>query len=182
MIDRIRVAAIALVLAAASGTAYELLSGGDLDTPPVPNRAVAPRATPPSRAEIVQHWAADILARPLIYPGRRAPAPAAAAVEQAPAEPMPRLAGVIVGPAGRSALFVPGQGGRTLVLQEGAHVGPYVIRTIRSNEVVLEGPEGTRLLHPTYDDAPQPSEPAPALPKRARLEPGALGVPARLVV
>jgi hypothetical protein len=170
MKDRARLAAIVVVLAAAAGAAYDLSSGDATDpTRPLSQRPPPP-AAPASRADTVGHWKADILARPLIYPGRRAPSPGVVAEHQAVPEPVPRLTGVIVGLNRRSALFVTGQGARPTVVQEGAHIGPYVVRSIRSNEVVVEGPDGTRSLHPTYDGAPQPSGPAPALPKRAAME------------
>jgi hypothetical protein len=167
MIDRARLAAILVVLTAAAGTAYELSSGDAAD----PRRAPPPRPPPAaavSHAGAVAQWQADILARPLIYPGRRAPLPGVVA-EAAPApEPVPRLTGVIVGPAGRSALFVAGQGARPTTVHEGAHIGPYTIRSIRANEVVVDGPGGTSALHPSYEGAPQPSGPPPSPPaKRA---------------
>ncbi len=177
MTDRARLAAIIVVLAAGVGTVYDLASGGAADPVPPPGPRATQATAPVSRADTVQQWEADILARPLIYPGRRAPSPAVAAAVQAPPEPVPRLTGVIIGPAGRSALFVSAQGARSVVVQEGGHVGPYVIRAIRSNEVVLEGPDGTRSLHPAYDGAPQPSGPVPMPPKRAGFEPVAHGIP-----
>ncbi len=171
--DRLRLAALLLVLAAAATTAYVLESAdpADQDRPMARNPAHA--AAPLSRADQVAAWTADILARPLIYPGRRAPSPAPTASQQAAAEPTPRLTGVIVGPTQRRALFTTGPGSRPIAVQEGARIGPYFVRSIRANEVVVDGPDGTRALHPAYDNAPQPNLPQPGtpalLPNRAAL-------------
>ncbi len=51
-------------------------------------------------------------ARPLIYPGRRAPAPAAAVADATAPPPPPRLTGVIISPSSRRALFASNPGAR----------------------------------------------------------------------
>jgi hypothetical protein len=173
MKDRARLAALLVLLAATAGTAYMLVPA-DAPLPAVAFRAGARRATAPkSRADIVEGWKADILARPLIYPGRRAPslAPALTADNAAPA-PVPRLTGVIVSPSGRHALFTAAPGARPVTVDEGERVGPYLVRSIRSNEVVVDGPGGTRSLHPAYENAVPAAEPGPPpLPRHAASDP-----------
>lgn len=170
MMDRVRLAAGLIVLAAAAGTAYDLSSGDAVDPIRPASPHISPAVATVSRADAVEHWKADILARPLIYPGRHAPMQGVIAERPAVPEPVPRLTGVVVGLTLRSALFVTGQGARPTVVQEGAHIGPYIVRSIRSNEVVVEGPDGIRSLHPTYDGAPQPGGPTPVQPKKAAFE------------
>jgi hypothetical protein len=85
-----------------------------------------------------------ILTRPLFAPSRRPPAGAIATGEL-----LPRLAGVIIGPDIRRAIFVPAKGG-VIVVPEGGRAGDYEIRSIAPDEVVLSGPEGERSIHTDY--------------------------------
>ena len=63
------------------------------------------------------------LARPLFNASRRPAVPASAPVPAAVNRGVPRLTGVIVGPAGRLAIFAGPEGGRPLVVEIGrAHV------------------------------------------------------------
>ena len=81
--------------------------------------------------------------------GEKHPGP----VESAAAdEALPRLFGTFVGPNGRRALFAEaGEGSRDLV--EGQVLGRYVIRAIMPGMVVLNGPEGERVLYTTHAKA-----------------------------
>ncbi len=173
MTGRARLTALLILLGVSVGVAYWRAlpddGQGAAAIRPAPRRAALAK----SRADIVEGWKADILARPLIYPGRRAPSPAPAitADRTASSDPPPRLTGVIVGPAGRHALFATGSA-RPVTVDEGGRVGPYTIRAIRSNEVVVDGPGGVQSLHPTYQDVPPPAS-APAPP----FQHAAIGLP-----
>ena len=102
-------------------------------------------------------WAATILARPLFSPGRRPPAAAAAPGAAPPA--LPRVAGIMVTPAGRRAIFAE-KGTKPLVLGEGGQVSGFTVQSIQAGQVTVRGPEGVRVLSPAFDSEP----PAPASP------------------
>ena len=84
-----------------------------------------------------------LLARPLFSPGRRPPPPAAPAVVQT--EPPPRLAGTLVGPFGKRAVFA--GAGKLVSAGEGDSLGAWMVRAITAGSVVLARPEGWRELH-----------------------------------
>ncbi len=116
----------------------------------------------------VARWAATVLARPLFSPGRRPPAAAAAPGAVAPS--LPRVAGIMVTPAGRRAIFAE-KGAKPLVLGEGGQVGGFTVQSIRAGQVTVRGPEGVRVLSPTFDpDAPAPASAA------AKAAPSPLGL------
>ena len=81
--------------------------------------------------------------------GEKNPGPAESAAADAA---LPRLSGTFVGPTGRRALFAEaGDGFRDLA--EGQVLGRYVIRAILPGMVVLNGPEGERVLYTTHAKA-----------------------------
>lgn len=123
------------------------------DRPPAP--AAAPAAATAPDEDALDDRVRDILARPLLHPSRRPPVPAgaAAAVAGPAGAELPRLAGVLIGPAGRRAIFAPAAG-KPLVLAEGQSLGRYTIRSIAAGGVVLAGSEGSRTLRPTHLGAP----------------------------
>lgn len=107
----------------------------------LPASQVAPDAPgQPSQASFID----TILARPLFAPTRHPPAGTVDA-----GEALPRLAGIIIGPDTRSAIFAP-VGGKAVVVREGGHTGAYEINAIGPNEVVLSGPDGQRRIHPNF--------------------------------
>ena len=121
----------------------------------------------------VARWAATILARPLFSPGRRPPT--AAAAPSAAAPQLPRVAGIMVTPAGRRAIFAE-KGTKPLVLGEGGEVSGFTVQSIQAGQVTVRGPEGVRVLSPTFDpDAPAPASPAAALPPPGLSIPGLPG-------
>jgi hypothetical protein len=125
----------------------------------------------------VARWAATSLARPLFAPGRRPPAQGAATKSDTPVEDPPRIAGTMVTPAGRRAIFA-ARGDKPLVVGEGAQVGAFTVQSIKAGQVTLLGPGGIRVLSLTFDpDAPMPPAQAPTLPGvAANVTPGA-GIP-----
>jgi general secretion pathway protein N len=134
-------------------------------------RRVAPRAAPvpanaairsaaPASAEPVAAWTSTILARPLFSPERRPSAPAAvAAAEPAAPQSLPRLAGIVVTPRSRTAIFSNGADHSTIAT-EGATVGEWRVVAIHAEAVELAGPDGARTVHPTYSSDPPPPQTA----------------------
>ena len=93
---------------------------------------------------------AMILARPLFEASRRPPERRTTGAG-ASTPSLPRLAGIIVGPAGRSVIFAGPTGERPLVLAEGDKVGGYLIQSIVADQVVVTSRDGSRVLHPSFD-------------------------------
>jgi len=120
--------------------------------------ATAPAAAPPPRGtEMTEHWVAAILERPLFSPGRRPPSPAPAAAAPAPppayVAPPPRLSGVLIGPHGRSAIFAGEDGGKSVSVTEGGRIGAFIVQAIEAGQVMLHGPDGPRILRPSFAEA-----------------------------
>ena len=140
-----------------------------------PTHAAGLPAVPASRLAApdpkqIARWAATILARPLFSPGRRPPTAAAAPGAVAPS--LPRVAGIMVTPAGRRAIFAE-KGAKPLVLGEGGQVSGFTVQSIQAGQVTVRGPQGIRVLSPTFD----PEAPAPvSRPGVAQLPPG-LSIP-----
>ncbi len=96
-------------------------------------------------------WADTALARPLFDRSRRPPAPAAMQAPEPERErppELPRLSGVMVNGAERSAIFVVANG-RPLVAREGSQVSGFTVQAIRMGQATLQGPSGTHVLRPT---------------------------------
>lgn len=129
-------------------------------------------------AQAVDHtdaWVATILARPLFSRNRR---PSAERVAEANAtEGLPRLTGIAVSPAGRSAIFAGSPGGKPIVVGEGGSVGAYTVRSIRPDQVQVEGPGGTRTVAPAFDPTPHTAE----TPAQAPIPAGQMQMPAPAV-
>ena len=150
---------VVLVLELVSGETVP--AAADVPVPAVPAvpAAAADDAAADARealAELVQ----TILARPLFSQGRRAAAVAEGGGGGA-AEEMPRLAGVIVAPDERRAIFV-GAGDHPLVVREGGSVGRYVVRAIAPGQVTLAIAPGQadadrqQIIHPSYAKGTMP--------------------------
>jgi hypothetical protein len=155
---------LGLVAAAAAGALYlELRPEPPLAaTRPAPQ--VARVAAAPTVAEAGDDQVALILARPLFNPTRR-PAGLAAIAEAGVG--LPRLAGIVIDEAGRSAIFAAADSAKPLVLREGGRLGGWSVRTIEAAAVTLDGPDGTRVLHLGFAKRAAPeSGPQPAPPLR----------------
>jgi len=96
---------------------------------------------PPDRQEQTR----IILGRPLFTPGRRPPSEAASG----PAEP--RLAGIVISPGGRKAIFAGDGDARAQVVAPGGNAGVWHIVAIGDGAVQVIGPDGPRTLRPTRD-------------------------------
>ena len=148
-----RVAVLALAgLAVALGAVVAVEFMGDPVAevrPAVPATAVSVPVAGPA-ADPSPGWVAEILARPLFSPDRRPVA--AAVVVGGPAAPgLPRLAGVMVTPAGRRAIFAgAGASDKPLALAEGGRIGAFVISRIDDGAVTVTGPDGARVIRPSF--------------------------------
>jgi hypothetical protein len=104
-------------------------------------------------------WADTITARPLFSIGRRPPK--VASNRPSAAAGLPRLSGIIVTRTSRRAIFMP-DGGKPMVLAEGATLDEDTIRQIAADHVVVAGPKGDMILYPSFDR--NRAVPAPVLP------------------
>jgi general secretion pathway protein N len=172
---------LALLAAALVATIVLELRGRSRDSEAMLPSAVPSLPTPTGRSAApapgqIARWAATSLARPLFSPGRRPPAVEAAAPGAAPPS-LPRVAGVVVTPAGRQAIFAAKESDKPLVVGEGGRVGAFTVQSIRAGQVTVRGPGGERVLQPAFDpDAPAPAAPQPVAPPAAALgAPGMAG-------
>lgn len=108
---------------------------------------VAQRATTPMEDHLAT-WTSEVLARPLFSPDRR---PAATGVADAGANlpGLPRLTGILVGPFGRRAIFA-APDSKPIVVSEGDLVATYRITGIDTEQVRLTGPQGARVMRPSF--------------------------------
>ena len=119
----------------------------DVTPPPPPAAPMASRASAPA-ADREREWVATALARPLFSPDRR-PSSVAATVATAGPSGLPRLTGTLVGPSERSAIFA-AAGRNPIVVHEGGRIDAYTVMSIEAGQVRLRGPDGMRILHPTF--------------------------------
>lgn len=165
-------AALALAALGLSGVVGLELNGS---LAPVPMQAGGDTAAGPRRAAVTDPdasagWQATLLQRPLFSPSRRPPPSAGAAGIVG----LPRLAGVLVAPGDRHAIFAGG-----IVVAEGGAVGRYTVQAIDAGQVTLRGPEGTQVLRPAFASVSTAAQ-AAAVPGAAqrRGQPGAPTPPA----
>lgn len=95
-----------------------------------------------------------ILARPLFSINRRPPPSTDVATPTNSVSELPRVAGVVVAPSARSVIFASksgDKGEKPMVMAEGSHVAGFVVQSIAPGQVTLVGPNGQRVLHPTFD-------------------------------
>ena len=119
---------------------------------PEPSPSIASPSSPPSPplAERSAEQAATAIERPLFSPSRRPAAPPAAAAT--PASPsLPRLAGTVIGPLGRHALFA--GTGKPVTVGVNDQVGGWIIQAIEAANVTLAGPDGVHQLRVAFDPA-----------------------------
>lgn len=144
-----------LVLAAllAAALAAEIALDQSGGTIAVPSRLLpSPVAVGPSAkggSDQSPAWVATALARPLFNTDRR-PAVAKPASAALAAAALPRLAGIMVTPSGRQAIFAASAGGKPLTVVEGAKVGIYTITRIEDGAVTVTGPDGARQIRLSF--------------------------------
>jgi hypothetical protein len=112
-------------------------------------------------ADNTTQWIDTIRARPLFTPGRRPPhqSHVKAPTPTTTAGP-PRLAGVLVSPAGKAAIFA-GSGPKPVVVREGGRLGQFAVQSIEAGRVTLRGPEGAIVLQPTFENEAKPATASP---------------------
>ena len=152
----------AVTSGAASTAAARWRPAPEVPTPPLPDRT--------------GEWAATALARPIFAQDRRPVAePRAATVGGPMVREVPRLTGVLVAPGGATAIFAGvGENAKPQVMRVGDRLAGFEVKAILAGEVTLAGPDGDRVLRPSFDARPAGGG-APARP--AAVAPGAV-VPA----
>ena len=137
--------------------------GGMNPAPPrtAPRSPSAAAASGP--ANHLQDWLQTVLARPLFAPNRHA---AAGSILGATSVRLPRVTGILVEGSRRSVIFAAADGGKPLVVAEGAELSGFRVQSIETDQVTVVGPDGPRLLRPTFDPAPRQAVPQglPGLP------------------
>jgi hypothetical protein len=140
----------------------------------------APSAAQPTQAPAADRtdaWVATILARPLFSADRRPPIDEATTDAAVVPDASPRLAGVLVSPAGKTAIFADPTGGKPIVVREGGRIGAYTVRAIEAGQVTLTGPQGVQVLRPAFapgsagPGSPAAAAPPPAGPVQAAIAP-----------
>jgi hypothetical protein len=127
----------------------------ELATPRTQMAAAAPPLSAPS-ADHTGDWVTTALARPLFSPNRRAAAEVATVGGGRSVPGLPRLAGILVGPFGRTAIFAT-DGPKPIVVREGERVAAYTVKSIEATQVRLTGPDGTQVLYPSFAAAAAPT-------------------------
>ena len=137
------------------------------------SRAGSPGSAPASTvaaaslgaARPIEGWVRTVLGRPLFAPNRR---PAAGAAAGVVATSLPRVAGIMVSGGGRSVIFAAADGGKPLVVGEGADVLGFRVQSIELGQVTVVGRDGPVVLRPSFDPAPRAV---------ATVQPGVPGLP-----
>ena len=141
--------------------ALEVNNAPRIDGPPTASHGAGGGSapTPPAAADQTPEWVTTALARPLFSPDRR-PAAAVASAVGASLPGLPRLAGIVVGPFGRSAIFAV-EGSKPIVVGEGGRVAAYTVTSIEATEVRLIGPEGAQAVSTRFEPAANKTAGAP---------------------
>lgn len=151
----------AIIVAELSG------SGDDAPATKPPSRAEDAPAAGPGPAAPLDTLLATTLARPLFDATRR---PSRSGGESVSAITDKRLAGIVIEPGQRLAIFAV-DGAKPLALSEGETVDGWRIESITPREVSLRGPNGTETFQPKLD--PKRVFPTPAQPPVNPTAPGA---------
>lgn len=155
---------LVIVAGLASIIAWEIGNAPTADVAsPHPSVAVAGARVPASEADRTGDWVATVLARPLFSPDRR-PAVDTATVAGTSLPGLPRLSGILVGPFGRQAIFA-ASGRKPIVVEEGAKIDAYTVKSIDATQVRLLGPNGMQVLKPSFQASSDRSDVA-AVPAR----------------
>ena len=139
------------VVVLASVVALEAMTGPAPPVVPQPRPAEAGRPGPASiLADRSPGWVETILARPLFNADRRPVAAAAMALAGPNAGTLPRLAGLVITPGARYAIFAAGDGGKQVAVAEGGRIGAYTVGRIDNAGVSVTGPGGEHVIHPSF--------------------------------
>ncbi len=88
------------------------------------------------------------LARPLFNSDRRPTAPPPDVAPTASPITLPRLAGTVVSPSGKRAIFAAGD--KPAVMAEGSRIDAWTVQAISAGTVTLTGPDGPHVLHVSF--------------------------------
>jgi len=134
----------------------------DGTAPGIPPAAPAAAAAAAIGAEAIpertQALVAAILARPLFEQDRR---PLAEAQAGPVADGEARLAGIMISPAGRAAIFAPAEGGKPAVLREGEGLGALTVQAIAPGAVTVLRHGKEQVMHPSFAASSATTTPAP---------------------
>ena len=119
--------------------------------PPHPLAATLPTSMPAIASAADR--AAAIVARPLFAPSRRPDATENGVTRPLGSATLPRLAGIVVTPAARIALFAEVGAAHLLARHEGDLIGPFEIRAIAPGIVDAAGPEGLVRMRVSWERA-----------------------------
>lgn len=141
-----------------SGEQSKLISSSPSPSPP----PIAASMAAPSSDQRAG-WVMAILARPLFAPTRRPPAIAREAPKVPNEAQLPRLTGVVISGAYRSAIFAAKSGATAIVVAEGGELDGFKVEQIESGRVTVAGARGRQVLRPTFDPAALPPIVSPSL-------------------
>ena len=142
----------AVALALMGLIAAELATGASTEraAPDAAPQPLLPDPSPPQEHPEHRDQSAErvvaALARPLFTPDRR-PAGPDAAPAAAP-NTLPRLAGTLVSPGRKRALFEINS--KPAVMGEGDRIDAWTVEAISHGTVILAGPDGPRVLHVSF--------------------------------
>ena len=127
------------------------VENGGAEARVAPRRATLPDrpAALPVSVDNADQSVAKILARPLFSSSRRPSAPAAANAS-APAAPA-RLSGILVSAHDKVAIFAGSGENKPIVAHVGSQVGEDVVQSIDLERVTMHGPDGEKILRPSYE-------------------------------
>lgn len=128
---------------------WEVLAVPAAPPDPVPPLAAEQAPVRPATDAVLDNldgYASTALARPLFRADRRPPN---TDVRAAALDDPPRLTGIIIGPAGRRAIFED-PGGRARIAAEGDSLGRFKVAAITPGQVSLTASEGERVLRPSH--------------------------------
>ncbi len=148
--------ALGMVFAALLGA--EILTADDMTAarspvPPMPAMPPVAGARGAFSPGALADRAERLLERPLFSADRRMPAakegPEPGAAAGVVFDGLPRLSGIVVGPAARHAIFTD-PNGKPVRVSIGAAIGRFTVRAIEPGQVTVIGTEGEQVLHPTF--------------------------------
>ncbi len=145
---RLGLALASVAACAALGLETVLAVPDAASSPEPPRRERLVPTTVPAASVDTAALVAQIAERPLFSPGRRPPPPAApaAVVEIAKPDWNWRLAGLMIAPGRREALFL--RQGEQRSVGEGQEIDGWTLASVRADGVTLEGDDGTKTLIP----------------------------------
>lgn len=116
-------------------------------------------------------WLRVALARPLMTVARK-PAASGGGPAISLAGGLPRLAGTLTDTDRSVAIFARDDGGKPVVVAQGAALGPWRVTRIAPNSVTLEGPSGRQVLHPSFGKGTPADVPGTTMPGMPAMQPG----------